>query len=224
MKNASFEGDPGKSIVPKGWVTCIPGSTPDILPGKWNVSKAPQDGFSYLGLITRENGTFESVGQRLETPLESNSCYTFSVYLARSDTYTGYNLPLRLKIWGSKKYCDKEQLLVSTKAIKHTNWEKYEFQIYTKSKVHFLVFEACKAPGITEAYRGNILIDNISQIKPCFKAEILDRNLIPQKASVSNFSAIQILASTLQCLSHFVGFLLLILVQSIVFRCLVIGY
>ncbi len=171
LGNPSFESKPGNAAIPDKWVTCVPGSTPDILPGVWGVNKAPQDGMSYLGLITRENGSKESIGQRLSKPLEANTCYTFSVYLARSETYVGYNLPLRLKIWGSKEYCGKDQLLVSTKAIKHTNWEQYEFQIYTKAKVHFLLLEACLAPGVTIPYRGNILIDELSPIKPCFKAE-----------------------------------------------------
>lgn len=176
LTNPSFEEKPGVSNVPYGWVTCTPGSTPDILPGKWGVNKSPQQGMGYLGLITRENGSNESIGQKLKKPLDANSCYTFSVYLSRSESYSGYNLPLRLKIWGSKKFCGKEQLLVSTKGIKHTEWIKYDFQIYTKTRIHFIVLEACKAPGITIPYRGNILIDNISEIKPCFKAEINHRN------------------------------------------------
>lgn len=187
LKNSSFEGQPGVSAIPTDWVTCIPGSTPDILPGMWGVNKPAQDGMSYLGLITRENGSFESIGQRLPKALEANTCYVFSVYLARSESYVGYNLPLRLKIWGSKEYCGKDQLLVSTKTIKHTNWEKYEFQIYTKEKAHFLLFEACTAPGITTPYRGNILMDELSPITPCFKAENDNQNSNIQQAGTMDW-------------------------------------
>ncbi len=218
LVNPSFEEQPGKSSVPTGWVTCIPGSTPDILPGKWGVNKAPQNGMAYLGLITRENGTFESIGQKLKKPLDANSCYNFSVYLSRSDSYTGYNLPLRLKIWGSKKFCAKEQLLVSTKAIKHTDWARYDFQIYTKSKIHFLTLEACSAPGITIPYKGNILIDNISDIKPCFKAEFNGNHRDYGRASVMSLSMIQVPYSTQLLLGHFLQHFLQILVLSAVFR------
>jgi len=172
IQNPSFEDKPKASTLPRAWNTCNKGSTPDILPGPWGVEKKANDGNTYIGLITREDGSYESIGQKLVKPLKANECYSFSVYLARANNYTGYNLPLRMRIWGSKTYCGKDQLLAESKAIKHTNWVKYDFQIYTKEAVHFLLIEACLAPGISTPYKGNILIDNISEILPCFRANL----------------------------------------------------
>lgn len=197
LTNRSFEDNTANTLLPTDWATCVEGSTPDIQPGKWGITKAAQDGINYLGLITRENGSYESIGQKLNSPLDANSCFTFSIYLARSDNYASYNLPLRLKIWGSKSFCGKDQLLVSTKAIKNTQWAKYDFQIYTKEKVHFLLFEASKAPGITIAYRGNILLDNISEIKPCFKAALSQRPHV-LRASVPYLLGFQWFSSVLE--------------------------
>lgn len=172
IQNPSFEDKPKASTLPRSWNTCNKGSTPDILPGPWGVEKKAIDGNTFLGLITREDGSYESIGQKLVKPLRANECYTLSVYLSRSNNYTGYNLPLRIRLWGGKTYCGKDQLLAESKAITHTNWVKYEFQIYTKINVHFLLIEACLAPGISTPYKGNILIDNLSEFIPCFRADI----------------------------------------------------
>ena len=173
LQNPSFENEPKASSIPKGWNTCLKGSTPDVLPGPWSVKKKAQHGYTFVGLITRDNGSYESIGQKLTTSLKANECYSFSIYLARSNEYIGYNLPLRLRIWGSKSFCGKDQLLAESKAIKHTNWVRYDFQIFTKLPVHYLLFEACLAPGISKPYKGNILLDNISVILPCYRAELI---------------------------------------------------
>lgn len=172
FQNPSFEQEPKASSIPKGWNTCQKGSTPDVLPGPWGVKKKANNGYTFLGLITRENGSYESIGQKLVRPLKANECYSFSIYLARSNEYIGYNLPLRLRIWGSKSYCGKDQLLAESKAIKHTNWVKYDFQIYTKVPIHYILLEACLAPGVSKPYKGNVLIDDISEIVPCYRAEL----------------------------------------------------
>ena len=64
LTNASFEGEPQDATVPTGWFACELGTTPDILPGFWGVYSESSEGETYLGLITREDGTFESIGQR----------------------------------------------------------------------------------------------------------------------------------------------------------------
>jgi hypothetical protein len=117
LSNPSFEGEPIDATVPKGWLPCKEGTTPDILPGFWGVYNEPADGRSYMGLITREDGTWESVGQKLEAPLEKGGCYTFTCELAHSNTYAGYNIPLKLRIWGSATPCGKQELLAETKTI-----------------------------------------------------------------------------------------------------------
>ena len=167
LTNASFEGVPVDATMPRGWFGCTSGTTPDILPGPWDVTLSPYHGISYLGLITREEGSWESVGQQLETPLEGKQCYTFTAYLAHSDTYAGYNLPIRLRIWGGYDKCDKDQLLQETGIIEHLDWREYTFQFATKKEIRYIIFEAYYAPGLYFHYNGNVLIDNCSVIRKC---------------------------------------------------------
>jgi hypothetical protein len=170
LENASFEGQPVDATVPDGWRPCKAGTTPDILPGPWSVTTQPVDGESYMGLITRSDGSWESVGQKLNEPLKARVCYTFSLYLARSNTYADYNWPLRLRIWGATSSCSKDVLLAETESVDHLEWRKYEFEFFSQEEISYILFEAYYSPGVYFHYNGNILMDNCSPISPCRRA------------------------------------------------------
>ncbi len=170
LDNPSFEGQAQDATVPQGWHPCAEGSTPDILPGFWGVETEPEDGDTYMGLITREDGSFENVGQRLSQPLLPIECYEFSVALAHSKTYSGYNMPLKLVIWGCQTRCDKAQLLAESPLIDHEEWEEYKFTLYPKKKYNYIILEAQGASGVFFGYKGNLLIDNCSTLDQCDRA------------------------------------------------------
>lgn len=170
LDNASFEGPAEDATMPTGWHSCKDGTTPDIMPGPWGVTKEAYEGETYLGLITREDGTWESIEQRLSSPMKYGSCYTFSLWLAHTQKYAGYNLPLKLRIWGSAEKCDRSQLLAETKFIKHQDWRKYEFEFYPKNTINYIVIEAHFADGVYISYKGNILLDDLSEISICKRA------------------------------------------------------
>ncbi|HZV43784.1 MAG TPA: hypothetical protein VFF90_04875, partial [Saprospiraceae bacterium] len=81
LQNPSFEDTPrrgGEFSSPiKGWQDCgmtrFPGeSPPDIHPvpaTAWEVSKDPYDGATYLGMVTRDNDSWESISQALSSPI-----------------------------------------------------------------------------------------------------------------------------------------------------------
>lgn len=169
IKNASFEGNPQDATIPAGWFVCEEGSTPDILPGPWGVHEEAADGDTYLGLITREDGTWESIGQRLASSLKANECYTFSLELAQSKTYAGYSNPLRLRIWGGTTKCSKEQLLLETGFVRKAEWSAYEVEFIAKKPINYIIIEPFYKDG-KFSYQGNILVDNISSIKKCVRA------------------------------------------------------
>lgn len=169
LVNPSFEGSPQDATVPTGWMPCEPGSTPDIMPGPWGVFQEPSEGASYIGLITREDGTFESIGQRLSTSLDKGECYSMSVDLARSPTYTGYSRPLRIRVWGAVNRCQKSTLFYESPLINHAEWETYKFSFITKSKCNYIIIEAYHKEG-GRNYKGNILLDNCSRIVKCNRA------------------------------------------------------
>ena len=170
LVNPSFEDDPQDATVPTGWMPCAMGTTPDILPGSWGVYTRPSKGRTYMGLITRADGTHESVGQRLAAPLDARECYSFSLDLAHSNTYSGYNAPIRLRIYGSRTRCAKDQLLAETATVSHTTWRTYDFTFTPAFDLNYIILEAAFADGTTEYYRGNILLDNCSMIKQCDRA------------------------------------------------------
>lgn len=174
--NASFEGNPEDATMPTGWHHCLDGTTPDILPGPWNVIKEAYDGDTYLGLISRENGTWESIEQRLSSPMKKGECYQFNLMLSYTKKYAGYNLPLKLRIWGSASKCGRDQLLAETRFIRHEDWRNYEFDFYPRQDINYVIFEAHFADGVYISYKGNILLDNLSKIEKCDRAMIEKNN------------------------------------------------
>jgi len=158
LVNPSFEEIPQDATMPAGWHSCKQGTTPDIMPGPWGVKTEAFDGETYMGLITRENGTWESV--------------TFDAKLCYSKQYAGYNLPLKLRVWGSETKCSRNQLLAETNFVKHTYWKKYEFDFHVKKNINYIIIEAHYADGVFIPYKGNILIDDISAVEMCKRASL----------------------------------------------------
>ncbi len=169
FRNPSFEGKPQDATVPVGWRACEPGSTPDILPGVWGVYQEPAHGASYVGLITREDGTWESIGQRLENPLEKGQCYRFYLSLSTARTYAGYGQPIKLRIWGGTDTCTKQQLLWESPLISHRHWARYTVEFSTLFTLRHIVLEAFHQEG-SFSYKGNVLIDQLSAIVKCLRA------------------------------------------------------
>ncbi len=168
--NPSFEDKPQQSASPAGWGSQTGGSTPDIQPGIWGVTLPPHSGKTYVGLVTREDGSAEDIGQTLREALEAGKCYRFSIFLAHSKQYAGYNHPVRLRVWGGSKKGSKEQLLCSSPLIQHKDWQKQQFE-FTPNKAHkHITFEAWYGPGVLFKYKGNILLDDCSPIEHCERA------------------------------------------------------
>jgi len=167
LTNPSLEDKPADATMPSGWFAMSEGTTPDILPGYWGVYEEAEDGETYVGLITRSDGSHESIGQRLESELEKGSCYELGIYLAHSDNYSGYNKMIQLKIWIGSKKGKKEQLLFTSPIIKSEEWEQFLIDFSPKKTMKYLILEAYN-PNSTNV-EGNILIDNISGPKICNK-------------------------------------------------------
>ena len=166
LANPSFEDEPADATTPQGWTPCKEGTTPDILPGYWGVYTPSSDGETYVGLITRHNNTWESIGQRLTLPLKKDNCYDFSLELAHSDTYAGYNGPIKLRIYISKLKCQKDQLIFESPLIEHFDWKTYKVRFTPNEDYRYILFEAFHSEEPFE-YQGNLLMDRISLIRAC---------------------------------------------------------
>ncbi len=196
LNNASFEDEPhqGNANFPhiRGWIDCgtriFDGeSPPDIHPQNfWDVTAAAQHGKTYLGMVARYNETYEMLGQRVNTPLMADKCYTFKVQLSMSNVYLSnthrnqttkesFTTPCVLRLYGGTGECVETQLLAESEAIDHSDWREYEFLIQPKREYRYLMVGIFyKTPSLW-AYNGNILVDNISPIIPanCPGEEVL---------------------------------------------------
>lgn len=184
LQNPSFEDMPRTGKAPSGWYDCgFPGeSEPDVQPSDsqagayFSVVKRPQDGNTYLGMVVRDNDTWEMVAQRLSAPLEAGKCYEFSMSLSRSELYeslskkldkvVNYTSPVKVRIWGGSGYCGKAELLAETPVVINTRWLEYNFKFEPNQRHSYIMFEAFYKTPVLFPYNGNILIDNASPIFP----------------------------------------------------------
>jgi hypothetical protein len=170
LANASFEGFPHDAITPDGWKECGMDSSPDIMPGPWGVYQKPTDGSTFVGLITRENNSWESMGQKLTKAFKKNKCYKFKVDLSSSPAYAGYSKPTCLRVWLGNASCQRSKLVVSSALIDHYEWKTYEFMFSTDQEYKFILIECYYKQPALNYYRGNLLIDNFSVFEMCDRA------------------------------------------------------
>jgi outer membrane protein OmpA-like peptidoglycan-associated protein len=179
LSNPSFEDMPQHSRTPIGWVDCGPlmESPPDIQPGFWGVSKAAQHGNTYLGLVVRERETWEGLSQALSRPLEKDKCYEFSLFLCRAEFYlsplsqdardsANFVTPAKVRIYGGFGPCDKQYLLAETKEVISHRWLEYKFKLEPIAAYSHITIEAFYRTPVLFPYNGNVLLDNLSTLKP----------------------------------------------------------
>jgi hypothetical protein len=184
LDNPSFGDFAGAAHTPQGWFDCGFGgeSPPDVQPsGSFGCNKKAFHDSTYLGMVVRDNNTYEAVGQKLKKPLLKDVKYSFSLYACRSDTYmsksqldgkdANYITPVIIRIWGGTGYCAKEDLLAESKLITSNDWEKIDFILKPKNQYQYFMIEAFYKIPTLFPYNGNVLVDNLSNIVP-----ILDKN------------------------------------------------
>lgn len=188
LRNPSFEDVPTPGTiggrVHRNWMDCgkMNESVPDIQPSPnpddpyFEVITPAFEGTTYLGMVVRDNDTYEGLSQRLQDPIQKGKVYTFSIHLAKSLQYisdarggipgqkTNHNKPIKLQIWGGNNYCQKQELLAESPLIKHTEWQQYDFRFEPKGTFLFISIMAFYKTPTLVPYNGNILVDNASPI------------------------------------------------------------
>jgi hypothetical protein len=174
LDNPSFESMPGPSLVPSDWfVYGSPGeSPPDTQPGFFGVKTRPQEGETYLGMVTRDNGTTEGVIQYLDYPMLPGNQYEMSLFLSTSEVLVSnsrktnetvqYTTPVDLSILGYKAGSNALCMIAKVQKIEHFNWQLYTIPIRPCDTIECIVFSASQP--YEAAVNGNILIDNCSPI------------------------------------------------------------
>ena len=185
IKNPSFEGMPRKGeylFVLDGWTDCgmiyFRGETPpDVHPAgaAWQNVAPSHDGRTYVGMVVRDNDTWESISQRLDSPIEANKCYNFSIAMMRSDKYVSltrlnadkeenYQEPAVLRIWGGSGYCDQRELLAESAPVSNRSWEEYEFEFNPQFNHRYFTLEVFYKTPVLFPYNGHILIDKATDL------------------------------------------------------------
>ena len=179
LENPSFEGTPRPGTLPDGWTDCgfERESPPDTQPGSFGVTRKAFDGATYLSMVARENGTWESVSQQLSGTLYSGRCYLMSAMLSRSDALkspvsirpfsdsTDFKTPIVLRVYGGNSLCDKLELLAETAPVNHFKWMEYEFILKPRSNYTHIVLAAEYEDLNKRFYNGHILLDRLSDIE-----------------------------------------------------------
>ncbi len=193
LRNASFEDTPRQGSYYqnaiesqknniRGWYDCgimnfQNETAPDIHPSDyWSNTKQPSHGKTYLGMVTRDNDSWESVSQELPTPLKAGQCYSFSVELSKSERYISgsryhdedkpkfnYTTPAVFRLWGGYGYCGTAELLAESTPVKNSKWKTYTFKLSPKANYKYITFEAFYKVPVVFPYNGHVLVDNCSQ-------------------------------------------------------------
>jgi hypothetical protein len=179
LQNPSFEDEPSPSHTPDGWFDCgIAGeSPPDVQPnGLFGVTQTAFQDTTYVGMVVRDNNTWEGIGQKLKKPLRKNIKYSFSLYACQSEKYVSnsritenevnYNTPAVIRIWLGNEECEKKELVAQSDGINFKNWKKVAFTLAPKDNYRYIIIEAYYIRVFKSVYNGNILIDNASAIVP----------------------------------------------------------
>lgn len=146
----------------------------------FNVRTLPYSGKSYLGMVVRENGSYEAISQFLASALIKDQCYFFNVFCARSDSYLSsaisrkgemkvaeFTSPCVLRVWGGNSPCERGELLGKTGNIINTRWNRYQFKLAPKNNNYrYLILEVYYQTPTLFEYNGNVLLDKASDIIP----------------------------------------------------------
>jgi len=185
LTNPSFEGERKHSVVPKGWSNCgQEGETPpDIQPsGDFGVTRKPFHGQSYLGMVVRDNDTWECVSQRIGLPMLKDSCYQLRLHACQSPTYisisrataqeVNFKQPCRLRLWGVREEGSTAyELLAETPLIDHRDWQLYTLSFTPKVNITRIYLEAYYESDDVPPYNGNVLVDGMEGLWGCGKEQ-----------------------------------------------------
>jgi len=187
IANPSFEDSPrrgglGLNNGIKAWFDCGAvhfeyESPPDIHPTlgqAWQVKKEAYHGKTYLGLVVRDNDSYEALSQKISKPIEKGNCYVLSVFMSQSKNYVShsriteqevnYTKPAVFRIWGGDRFCGRNILLGESKAVNHNDWREYIFEIQAKRNHEYILIESFYETPILIPYSGHILVDGMSPI------------------------------------------------------------
>jgi len=198
IQNPSFEVNTVKDSISKSEILILRGwidfgfsnnSSPTIHSKNDNlfrVKKSPVDGAHFIGMVTRQDSTYESFYQKLSKPLLEGKSYEFSIYLCTSSRLKSsvrkkdgendfrvrkFDQGAIFRIQGSNSKSKEFQILAETEIVSNEDWKKFEFVLKPESNYDILILEVFfdLSRSKDPICNANVLLDNCSPI-----VEILD--------------------------------------------------
>lgn len=180
IRNGSFElGDPAYGTVPSQWMDCgFANETPVDLHSQdtdfFRVESVADDGYQFIGLVARDNYSWEGIGQQLEVPLMGGLWHSLSFsakqskyYISLSRQYsreTNYDGDLVLFLWGSDTACVQQELLGVSPVLDYDDWTDVQLSFVPTASYTHLWFEICYQDPNGNPYNGHVLLDDFSPI------------------------------------------------------------
>ena len=178
LRNGSFEdGMVSMSRVPNHWIngSGVQESPPDLHSAAsefFNVLHLPADGQKYVGMVSRDNFTFESIGQRLRRPLEPGHTYELRLWVSHSETMEStsrrtkqpapYVTPIPFDVFVSNRTVGSPyELIYRSEPVAHTDWIEYKIEFEVEDSYKFIRIGAGMDPSVRGPVNGNVLIDGL---------------------------------------------------------------
>lgn len=179
VNNPSFEDVEKSGASPKGWYDCgfddespvdVHSSQSDF----WGVKEYPADGNSFVGMVFRDNDTYEGISAKLIYPLLRDSTYRLTISVKQSPSYisssrinqdqtVNFDSPAQLEIWGGNRFCQMDLQLEVSAPITVGDWQELTFYITLPKDINYLSLFVDRTDPYDE--NGHILIDNLTLTK-----------------------------------------------------------
>ena len=179
LENGSFERHNGRAgWMPEAWINAGPvtESPPDVHTNDseiFGVLHQAAEGSAYLGMVARDNFTFESIAQRIPGGLRADRSYELRLWVSRSEELRSqsrltrapitYDAPIPFDVYVSNKANgEKFELVARSQPITHTDWQQYTIRFTPTRDWKYLRIGAGMNNMAARPGCGNVLIDDLS--------------------------------------------------------------
>ena len=179
LDNPSFERHNGRAgWMPEAWINAGPvtESPPDVHTADseiFGVRHRPAAGDTYLGMVARDNFTFEAIAQRIPGGLRAGQTYELQLWVSRSEELRSqsrltrapvtYDAPIPFDVYVSNKANgDHFELVARSAPITHSDWRLYTIAFTPTRNWKYLRIGAGMNVMSAKPQCGNILIDDLS--------------------------------------------------------------
>jgi len=186
ITNPSFEGKSqiGNVFEPHilpGWEDCgaiqfsqnTPFDVHGVRTNFWGVTRAPSHGSTFIGLVTREDGSYESVMQKPKEKLVHSSLYYLQFDIALDNNYESrtithrhsaqsFTAKVNVELWLGDQACEGEQLIYRSDESEFLSWQTHKLVFRPEKSYDYLII---KATHLDSPANGHILLDNFQYLQ-----------------------------------------------------------